>query len=138
MGRFQEVRRAGARRRALLWAAVGITFGFVFVLGRAGARMQRTEERARLRYENENAEIVALTARERELREELAALGETRGIEEELRRKFRVAKEDEQLVVILENSAETLPPSERHEERSFFGWLRDMVRGVTIETYTRD
>lgn len=100
--------------------------------------MRETEELARTRFEDESAEAASFAARERELREELAALGETRGLEEELRRKFRVAKEDEQLVVILDKKTETNLEPRHNEQRSVFGWLRDIMRGVTSETYTRD
>ena len=122
----------------MLWVAVALALGLVFLLGRAAARMQRTEELARERFEHESAEDASLAARARELRDELAALGEARGLEEELRRKFRVARENEQLVVILEKDTD-IPPEPRQSERhSFFDWLRDIVRGVTSETYTRD
>ena len=122
----------------MLWVLVGLAFGLVFLFGRAAARMQRTAELAHLRFESESTETTSLAARGRELQEELAALGEARGLEEELRRKFRVAKEDEQLVVILDDETKKPTQPQRDERQPLFGWLWGIVRGVTSETYTRD
>ncbi len=99
--------------------------------------MKQTEELARARFENESVEARVLAAREQELHQELAALGDSRGLEEALRRKFRVAKEDEQLVVILDGEPKTPLEPQQSERPSLFGWVRNLLRGVTSETYTR-
>lgn len=84
------------------------------------------------RREAAEAELAELQARADALQEQVEHLNNERGIEEELRSRFDVAKEGEQVVVIIDDEERlsvsldelAVPPgSETESERGFFWWL---------------
>ena len=121
-----------------LWALIVGAALLVFMLGRAARNMQRTEALARERYEADQGELAALQAREGELREWLARRSDSRGIEEELRRKFRVARDGEQLVIIEEEGGAEVEDVQEPEPLSLLEWLRSLLRGLGSEEYERE
>jgi hypothetical protein len=121
-----------------LWALTAGAALLVFMLGRAARNMQRTEALARGRYEADQGELAALQARESELREWLARRSAPRGVEEELRRKFRVAREGEQLVIIEAEGGAEVEDAQEPEPPSLLEWLQSLVRGLVSEQYERE
>lgn len=73
-----------------------------------------------------SAQVLALQERNDELRSKIARLETTAGMEEEIRSKFSVAKEGENVVIIVEDvptEATTTP-----ESRGFWGKILDIFR----------
>ena len=68
------------------------------------------ERQARMRRAEQERVLADLKEREEALKTELDRLGSARGIEEEIRSKFEVGKEGEELIVIVDAGDETAPP----------------------------
>jgi cell division protein FtsB len=64
------------------------------------------------RRQGVEAEIHTLEARRQSLDKEVKYLSNERGIEAEMRRQFDIAREDEQVVIILEDEPKLAPKSE--------------------------
>jgi len=65
-------------------------------------------------------ELTALLERKHELKEDLDRLGSERGIEEELRTKFHIAKPGEKTVIIVDSKEENIQEKEDGVWWSFF------------------
>lgn len=84
------------------------------------------------KLEARNAELVELKNRAATLEAKVDHLNDDRGIEEEIRGRFDVAKEGEQVVIILDDNEATATPDgegskfsrESEGEESIFGWLK--------------
>lgn len=98
--------------RTILGSRVTQVFVFVvasFVLLSAYNRFLIAEEMAERRAAVES-EIQALEARRESLDAEVRYLSNERGIEAEMRRQFDIAREGEQVVIILEDEPVPEPP----------------------------
>lgn len=69
-----------------------------------------------------------LEARKTELEKELSRLSTERGIEEELREKFPVAKEGENVVVIVDEPAESASLEGSTSKPSFFDFFKNWFK----------
>jgi len=85
-------------------------------------RFEREREMATRRYELEE-KLETLTMQAMTLEEEVARLKSERGIEEELRNRFEVAKTGEQVVIVVgdERDAATATTRLAPQPRGFFG-----------------
>ena len=115
----RSYRRFLYSRAGLVVVAVG-----VFFVGRAAFVMYGKQREAVRNAAAAAEELAAVKDREDYLTKEIARLETERGLEEEVRTKFRVVKEGEQLIVLVDPKpveASTTP----EEHRSFFGKVLD-------------
>lgn len=75
------------------------------------------------------AEFDEVYSRTNSLSQGLASLKTQEGIEKEIRKKFSVAKEGEQVVVVIEDNA-TPTTSDIQENKGFFGRLIDGIKNI--------
>lgn len=75
------------------------------------------------------AEFDEVYSRTNSLSQGLASLKTQEGIEKEIRKKFSVAKEGEQVVVVIEDNA-TPTTSDIQEKKGFFGRLIDGIKNI--------
>ncbi len=88
---------------------------FIFLTISVYERYTIEREMSHRRSEIE-AEQKALTVRKDEIQKKVDYLQAERGIEEELRKKFDVAKEGEQVVILLGETYQETPPEEEPKE----------------------
>lgn len=79
----------------------------VAMLGNAVFNMYGRYQEAKIRADRARAEIATLELRKKELSEDLARLGTPRGTEEELRKRFNVAADGEEVIVVVNKRATT-------------------------------
>lgn len=103
---------------------VAVLFGV-----RATWRVYQKAFEARANVREAQALLEELQERERFLRAELERLNTPRGVEEEIRQKFPVVKEGEEMAVIVDDPAKNPTTTETVEESSFFVRLWNKVRG---------
>lgn len=77
------------------------------MLGNAVFNMYGRYQEAKTRADRARAEIAALESRKKELSDDLARLGTPRGTEEELRKRFNVAADGEEVIVVVNKRATT-------------------------------
>ena len=74
------------------------------------------------------AELDELHERERVLKEEIDRLSTDRGVEDEIRRKYEVGRNGEQMIVIVgDDPEEELPPPPPPEKKGFFSSLTNWL-----------
>ncbi len=120
-GRFERLMVKG-----LLWVAIGGIIAFsVFMLGAVwevrGKQRLAEEERNHAR-----AELASVEERERSLTEAVARFETERGMEEEFRKRFPVAREGEEVIVLVdapEASGETVPEQPKGFWDTVQGWF---------------
>ena len=111
--------------RITLGVMLSVCVALVFsVYDRYVIERKMSERRA-----DKEAELQLLEERKTDLEERVEYLSDERGVEAEIRRHFDVAKEGEQVVVLIEDEqadsnyeADTEPPDQ--ETESFWSWLR--------------
>lgn len=116
-------------RRSPGYAPVLILFPLFFVvilLGRAtwnayGEYVETQEQVARVQVEFDT-----LSSRAHDLSREVASLQTPEGVEKEIRKKFSVAKEGEQVVVIVDNNEKV----SNIQPESRFGFWRSLVHNI--------
>ncbi|MAZ40780.1 hypothetical protein CL654_01520 [bacterium] len=96
---FQGVRRR-KNLKQLFWVVV--LLALIFWAGEGVWGQYKKNRLVDEVYTEANLELTALLEREKELQEELDRLGNARGVEEELRTKFHIAKPGEKTVVIVD------------------------------------
>ncbi len=97
---FHEKRRL--KRFLLSRAALLVLLAAAILLGSATWDIAKTERETRRKVAEKSAELAGLEARAEELEREIERLSTPRGLEEEFRRKFEVAKEGEGIIVLVE------------------------------------
>jgi cell division protein FtsB len=107
-------------------ASLVVILAVVVLLGRAAFVMYGKEREARRNAAAAAEELVAVKEREEYLEKEIARLETERGVEEEIRKKFRVVKEGEQLIVLVDSPSPE-PATTTDDGRSFFGKLVDIL-----------
>lgn len=114
------------RRNSLLYSPLtaALLMILVVLLGRGVWGVVEKEQEARRQLEAAAAEQSALQERETYLQSEIKRLSTPRGVEEELREKFGVAKEGEEVIVVVsppqnENSSS----AEKNLWQEFFDWF---------------
>lgn len=110
MRRYQDKRPAlyrGWRRIVYSWPALAVLLLLVLLLGRATWRVSARWGQVRNDALQARARYQETEERFKELGEEVKRLGTERGLEEELRRNFPVAKPGEEVVIIVDSKATT-------------------------------
>ena len=105
---------------------IGLLILFVVLLKAAyGAYQNEKKSRQELQNVRQNSE--ELSSREDFLATEIQRLESTRGLEEELRNKFPVAKEGEKVVIIVEPEKDT-SVSASQQNKGFWSSFLDLFR----------
>lgn len=114
-------------KRYLYSPLVLVPLGFVVVWAAFGVWDVYTKEReTREKRAERTEELHALEARASALQEEIDALSTERGREAEVRERFEVAREGEQVIVIVdpkEEPAEEAPPPEKSWWQKILDWF---------------
>lgn len=121
------LRIKGRKRNNLLfsWLSVfilaAISVLLLFAVIESGGKYKQTRE-------ERQAAAAGLAGLEKEkavLEEKLSQLSTEEGIEENIRDRFLVAKEGEEVIVIVEDESES--EKDKNKGQGFFVWLRDML-----------
>jgi len=121
---FQRKRKI--RRLLYSRSALAIAFILLILIGKATWGLYVKERESRENLDRVEAELSALTERERRLKEDIARLQTPEGLETEIREQFQVAKPGEQMVVLVgEEKAAVL---EVVRERSLVSKFFDLFR----------
>jgi cell division protein FtsB len=100
-----------------------IVLFFCLIIGRATFDMYKTNRlTAEKRMIAEN-ELLDVKIRESSLRAQIGALKTERGVEEELRTKFRVVKNGEGVIIVVDDEAVLATTSESGLVSKFFEWV---------------
>jgi cell division protein FtsB len=97
----------GWRKALYSWPMVVLLFLIVFALGRSTWRVYRVWGKSREAMAAASAKYAADLKRSKDLEDEVSRLETERGIEEELRRNFPVARPGEEAVVIIVDTKAT-------------------------------
>lgn len=123
----QEQRNRRMNYTSCIW--LFILFLIFGVLAHATWGVYQKEKIARENRDAVEAKLLALEEKKITLDEALERLGTERGIEEEIREKFRVVKEGEQLVILLdENETATVRDAYNIDPRPWWDRLFDLFR----------
>ena len=129
---FEERRKI----RNLLFSKLTLLLLLILIFFTARAAYERftVERQVQRKSQDKQEELEALKERATVLESRVERLKDERGVEEELRNRFDVAKEGEQVVIILDNGEETetdldelsIPPGTdtEEEESSFFDMFK--------------
>ena len=113
-------------RIAFSWITIALLFIFVVVLARGVLYMYKKNSQTVVQVTRVQKELQKLEAREASLRKDLEHIKTSQGIEEELRKKFDVARDGEHLLVIFDKEVEPedaqKATSWTQKIRSFFNW----------------
>jgi cell division protein FtsB len=118
----------GVRRKYRIRRFFGSGVAFVVMLAllvllvQAGAGMFAKAREAREKRDVAAAELERLEARETDLKSEIARLSSDRGVEEELRDRFFVAKEGEKIAVVADGASSGDSGTEEEGSKSL--WKR--------------
>lgn len=90
------------KMRSILYSpwAVAILFVLVFVSVRAAWGMYRTYGEASLKRDEAERSLAAVVERTHQLEKETARLSSERGLEEEIRNRYMVARENEKVIIV--------------------------------------
>ncbi len=122
----KPVKKSSVRpQRRIPWIFLLALLFAIFMTVRA---WELLEKKATARKMNDayHAELEALSAKEHAMRTELEALQTPEGVEREIREKFRVTKEGEELVVVV--PAETALDTDTETDRGLFYFLRNIFK----------
>ncbi len=124
MREYQRKRRI----RKILYSrgALAVAFILLLLIGKATWGLYIKERESRKNLDRVEAELSALTARERKLQEDIARLQTPEGLESEIREQFQVAKPGEQMVVLV--GEEKAAAVESVTEPSFVSKFFDLFR----------
>lgn len=126
---FPDYRARARFKRFLFSKTVAVVLAAVFVFfAQAAWGMYEKSVEARERADRVRSELEALEARYAKVQADIQRLSDERGIEEEIRTRFMVAKEGEEVLVITGNTAEKsrIVPNKK-SDRGFVEWLMGMV-----------
>ncbi len=105
---------------AFSWVTILSLVFVVFILTKGVFGMYQKNVRASERAQDALTELAKVEKREASLNKNLGHIKTSRGVEEELRRKFDVAREGEHLLVIIDKEIE---PENKKDTDSWFGGL---------------
>ena len=108
---YQKKRKI--RNRIYSKTTVVILVIVALILVRATWRVYRTSVESNAAYEQAALELQALDGREQRLAEDIARLSTQKGTEEEIRKKFSVAKEGETVVFVVDHEEKQTPQPEK-------------------------
>ncbi|TSC54910.1 MAG: hypothetical protein LiPW30_376 [Parcubacteria group bacterium LiPW_30] len=117
---FQDKKRF----RRILYSRV--TFVLVFILcvfvGRAAVSMYKSDSLTGEKRKIAEDELVAVRARENSLKAQIISLKTERGVEEELRGKFRVVKNGEGVIIVVDQEKKEATTT-KSGFANFFKWF---------------
>ena len=106
-----------------LWVGAFLLLVLAVFLSGATWEVYQKEKNARAERDIALEAHESLTERKEKLSDDLTALESERGLEEEFRKRFPVAREGEE-VIILVDAKDTAPSSTESTERGFWGTVR--------------
>ncbi|MBI3573759.1 hypothetical protein HY090_01805 [Candidatus Kaiserbacteria bacterium] len=116
--------------RIVLWSGIVTALVVLFFLASATWRVYTKEREVRSAHLDEAEELASLTARKDALTVQLDKLNTSRGIEEEVRDRYPVAKTGEEVIVLTdtpaassENTASSSPPGFWASISGWFSWF---------------
>jgi len=114
-----RLRVRNKNRKALYsgWTLIVLLF-VIFIVGRSTLSVSQKEKETKNNLNNANEELVELEDRRELLVKEIRKLSTERGVEEEIREKFRVVKSGEEMLMLIDGP-ETAS-SEEEEETGFW------------------
>jgi cell division protein FtsB len=118
---FQEKKRL--KKRIYSYGSIILLCLLAFFLAKAAFGVYKKAAISRENKERAARELEKLETRETMLQNEIARLSSAEGIEEEIRGRFNVVKEGEQIAIIVENEQNTAT-STTQKGRGFWSRLR--------------
>jgi cell division protein FtsB len=107
------------------------------ITARSAFGMYQKSKEAIAKRDKATAELQALKSRQEELDQDIARLGSERGQEEEIRDRFMVAKEGENVIIVADpegtKTRHTVTVNEDENDSSFFNKMRNAVVGLSEE-----
>lgn len=119
---FQKKRKL--RSRIYSKTTVLVLFIVILIMARATWKVYKTKVESRKNFEKVSSELDAMRAREAELTYEINRLNTEKGTEEEIRKKFNVAKDGEGVVYVVE------PKENEKDEPVDAGFIQKIWKGV--------
>ncbi len=118
---FQRKRKI----RNIIYSKATVVFLLISLalLARPTWNMFRAKVESRQAMDRAVSELEALKAKEAHLNSDTERLGTERGAEEEIRTKFNVAKNGENVVFVVDSQEDT---EEEHEETGVWHWIRSL------------
>ncbi|OGG44302.1 hypothetical protein A2841_02235 [Candidatus Kaiserbacteria bacterium RIFCSPHIGHO2_01_FULL_48_10] len=89
--------------RFAVWTALVLGFVFLIMIANGTWHVYQKQREAVYEYELQAEALASLEARNESLKQKLSALETDRGIEEELRERFSVAKPGEEVIILVDN-----------------------------------
>ena len=128
----REIREARDRLSRLLLSplAIIVTFAVCLLIARSTWEVYKKERHASDRAADEERSRDELLAQKQRLLSDIARLGSRRGVEEELRTKYDVAKPGERVIIVVENEA--VATTTATSTPSFGERFWSMVRGFFV------
>jgi len=114
-----NLRKRRKKRGAYLKLVIVVLLVFFLILIKASSNVYNKNVRAKENLEEIQKKFEDLKSREKNLSMEIEVLNTERGVDEEIRSKFRVAKEGEKIIFLI-NPPETSNNSEFDTEISFW------------------
>ena len=101
-------------------------FLLLLLVSKATWSLYDKERESRKNLDRVEADLLALSLREEQLKKDITRLRTPEGIESEIREQFQVARPGESMVVLVEDTKE--PPEQTVEERSLISKFFDLFR----------
>jgi cell division protein FtsB len=117
--------RQKMKRRLYSYPALGALVIMAIALGRGAYLMMEKERESSREAAALEANVLTLSSREAELKQEIEKLETPSGIEEEIKSKFNVAREGESVAIIVDPKA--LEATTTPEEES---WFKRFLGGI--------
>ncbi len=114
----------------LLYSPLTLIFllGLLIFLIYQVADLVRKERETSIKKELVLGKIESLRDREEFLKKDIAKMQTEEGIEDIIREKYQVVKQDERMVVIVENEEDTSFRSEELSDHGFWNWLKSFFK----------
>lgn len=112
--------------RAVGWVALVILALLIATLGAAAWRLYGKAEEARLTHQGAAQALEELRSRKSAVESSLSKLGTERGIEEEIRLRYQLAKPGEEQIVLVASqaqSAQNVTPEKKSLWDTLMGWF---------------
>lgn len=110
---------------ALSWLTLAFLLIITILLTRSVISMYQKNARASEKAQSARIDLAKVEERKESLEQGLGHIKTTRGVEEELRRKFDVARNGEHLLVIVDKEVEAVIPTEKNS------WISSVWRKFT-------
>jgi cell division protein FtsB len=111
--------------RVMWWGALILLAFLLATVGAAAWRMYGKAEEARIAHDESKAALESLTERKSAVEKSLSKLSTERGIEEEIRLRYQLAKPGEEQIVLVSKEEEvpTTTPAKKSFWEDVSGWF---------------